>query len=73
MKLRNWKVATFRNATLATVQGAANDFTSGKAVASGASGTVNYAANEVGEREHLGQYMYWDGTAHVIALYYAQG
>lgn len=73
MKLRNLKVATFKNATLATVQNAVNDFTSGKAVASATSGTVDYAANAVGERDVVDQWSTWDGTNYVIVIFYAQG
>ena len=73
MKLRQLKVATFKHSTLATLQGAVNDFTSGKAVASGTSGTVNYAAGDVGERDVVDQWMTWDGTNYVMVIFYAQG
>lgn len=73
MKLRQLKLATFKHANLATLQGAVNDFTAGKAVSSGTSGTVSYAASDVGERDVVDQWSFWDGTNYVMVLFYAQG
>lgn len=71
MKTKQVKVATFVSSTLATVQGAVNDFTSGKSLTSGASGTVAYAAGEVGEGDLIDQQVIYNGTNYVIALFYA--
>lgn len=71
MKTRALKVATFVNSNLATLHVAVNDFTSGKAVTSGASGTVAYAAGEVGETDIVGQQLVYNGTNYAIALFYA--
>jgi hypothetical protein len=71
MKLRLLKMAAFKNSTLATLQGAVNDFTSGKAVASATSGTVDYAASDVGERDLIDQQYFHDGTNHITVLFYA--
>lgn len=73
MKLRNLKLASFKNSNLATLQGAVNDFTAGKAVALATSGTVDYAASAVGERDVVDQWSMWDGTNYVVTIFYAQG
>lgn len=48
--LRRLRMVSFINADLATLQGAVNDYLSGKAVADSVSGTVSYAAGDVGEK-----------------------
>lgn len=75
MKLRGVKVATFKQATasIATLQTAVNDFTAGKAVTSGNSGTVAYAASEVGERVVIGAPQFFhDGSNAWVALFYKE-
>lgn len=71
MDIRRLKVAAFKNATLATLMTAVNDFTAGKAVAIGDSGTVAYGANAVGESTLIDQQYMSDGTNHMIVLFYA--
>lgn len=74
MKVRGVKLALFKHATLTTLMSAVNDFTAGKAVTSGNSGTVAYAAGDVGERDLIGDPQYWhDGTAGHVALWYKEG
>lgn len=73
MKLRGLKLATFKHATIATLQTAVNDFTAGKAVTSGNSGTVAYAAAEVGERDVIDQFFALDGGTGYVAIWYKEG
>lgn len=70
MKVRGLKLATFKHATITTLQAAVNDFTTGKAVTSGNSGTVAYAAGEVGERDLIGQEFWVDGGTCYVAIWY---
>lgn len=71
MEVRRLKMAAFINASLATLQGAVNDFTAGKAVASGTSGTVSYAAGAVGDSELIDQQYIFDGANHAVVVFYA--
>lgn len=71
MKLRALKMVSFKNATLATLQQAVNDYTAGLAVASGVSGTVSYAAGDVGEKELVYQDFFVDGGVFTVVLFYA--
>lgn len=75
MKLRGVKIATFKNTTanIATLQTAVNDFTAGKAVTAGNSGTVAYSAGDVAERELVGDPQYFhDGTNAWVVLFYKE-
>lgn len=75
MKLRGVKVATFKQATaaIATLQTAVADFTAGKAVTSGNSGTVAYSAGDVAERVMIGEPVFFhDGTNAWVALFYKE-
>ncbi len=71
MKLRGLKMVAFKNATLATLQQAVNDYTSGLAVSAPTSGTVAYAAGDVGEKELLYQDYFVDGGVYSVVLFYA--
>lgn len=71
METRRLKMAAFVNSSLATLQGAVNDFTAGKAVASGTSGTVSYAAGDVGDSELIDQQYSFDGSNHAVVVFYA--
>lgn len=72
MKLRNLKMASFVGSSLTTVQAAVNDFTAGKALTSGASGTVAYAAGFAGERTFQDVQYVFDGTNHAVAIFYTE-
>lgn len=73
MKVKGIKIAAFTKATasITTLMTAWNDFTAGKAVTAPNSGTVAYAAAEVGERELVGDPTFFhDGTnAWIVAFY----
>ena len=70
-KMRSLKVASFVG-TLPAVQAAVNNFTAGKALTSGDSGTVAYAAGFVAEKTLIDQVYAFDGTAHAIVLFYLE-
>ena len=75
MKVRGVKVATFKQATaaIATLQTAWNDFTAGKAVTSGNSGTVAYSAGDGPERDLVGDPVFFhDGTNAWIVCFYKE-
>jgi hypothetical protein len=72
MRLRSLKLATFKHAVLATLTTAVNDYTAGKAVAVGVSGTFNYAAGEVAERVLVGQEFWIDGGVFFAALWFTE-
>lgn len=71
MKVQRLRMAAFVNSSLATLQGAVNDFCAGKAVSSGTSGTVAYAANAIGESELVDQQYTFDGSNHAVVVFYA--
>jgi len=75
MKVRGVKIATFKQATasIATLQTAVNDFTAGKAVTSGNSGTIAYSANEGPERVLIGDPVFFhDGSNAWVVLFYKE-
>jgi hypothetical protein len=69
-------MASFRSGSLATLQGAVNDFTAGKALTSGQSGTVAYAAGERGERTLIDAQstssIDGGGEVHTVVLFYIE-
>lgn len=72
LRVRRLNVATFLNTNLATLQTNVNNFLKGQALTAVQSGTVAYASGFVGEKVLVGQDYRFDGTTHVIVLWYAQ-
>lgn len=71
-KLRTLKMATFVRTTLLDVMTAVNNFTAGKALTAGDSGTIAYAAGFVAERTLIDQQYALDGSNHVVVLFYIE-
>jgi hypothetical protein len=70
MKTKQLKIASFKNATLATVLTNAALFLQGSAVLAGASGTIDYAAGLVGESILIDQELIHDGAAYVLTIFF---
>jgi hypothetical protein len=72
MKLQKIRMAAFKNASLANLMAYVNNFTEGVAVSAANSGTVDYAANEVGQRELIDQKFFFISGEYVCILFYAR-